>query len=210
MDTNKENLRKLIEKFMDPGNTQMYFDDIEAGERILCKYPAPEPDDMLIANIKANIAMHKMPHQSTITFRKRLVEAIAVAASIAIIATISLRSFFNTPPVPPGTRIYTSALPPGWWIGEDSAHTQILNDEKDIYAQLQEMETFDDDYNALVLDEFEKRINELENRYIDIETSENNYYSSTSIIDEMENEYNEYNKNDFWHDDYSSEETLEL
>jgi hypothetical protein len=208
MDTNKENLRKLIEKFMDPGNTQMYLNDIEAGERILRKYTAPEPDDMLIANIKANIALHKMPHQSTITFRKRFVEAIAVAASIAIIATISLRYFFVTPPVPPGTPEYASLLAPGWWANEDEAHVQILNDVKDIYAQLDQIETTDDNYNDNEIDEYAKRVNELENRYFDIETSDNSY-SNINIIDEIENELNNL-KSDFWQDDYSSEEPLEL
>ncbi len=101
MDTNKENLRELIEKFMDPRNAQMYLDDIEAGEQILRKYPAPKPDDMLLANIKANIALHIIP-QKTVTFRKRVYEALAVAASIIIIAAISLQSIDETPP-PSGT-----------------------------------------------------------------------------------------------------------
>ena len=47
MDSKKENLRELIEKFMDPKNARMYLEDIEAGERILREHPAPRPDYML-------------------------------------------------------------------------------------------------------------------------------------------------------------------
>ncbi|MBN1975502.1 MAG: hypothetical protein JW787_17830 [Sedimentisphaerales bacterium] len=206
MDSKKENLRELIEKFMDPKNTRIYLEDIEAGERILRQHPAPRPDDMLIANIKANIALHKLP-QRTVTFRKRVYEAIAVAASLIIIATISLRSLYDTPQHH-GPTDRGSLLQVGWWNNEDETHVQILNEVRDIYTQLEQIETTDDNYDALVLDEYKKQIIDLENRIIEFESSENNY-AGTGILDEIENQINELGGS-FWQDDYSNTDAFEI
>ena len=108
MSNKKENLRELIEKFMDAQKAQMYIEDIESGEQLLSDHPAPEPDDMLIANIKANIALKALP-QKTVTFKKRVYEALAVAASIAIIVIISLNPL-------PNNKSYS--VPEGFWTGK--------------------------------------------------------------------------------------------
>ena len=55
---NEENLKELFETFLDAEQAESCTEDVQKAEEILRKHPAPEPDDMLIANIKAEIAMH--------------------------------------------------------------------------------------------------------------------------------------------------------
>lgn len=91
---NEENLRDLFEKFMDFEQAGNYVEDIEKGEQILRDHPAPEPDDMLLANIKANIALNA-PSRRKSHLRKIIFEAMSVAATIIIIAAISIGLFNN-------------------------------------------------------------------------------------------------------------------
>jgi hypothetical protein len=210
MEARNENLRELIKKFMDAKNAQTYLEDIEAGERILREHPAPRPDDMLLANIKANMAMHKMP-QRTVTFKKRVLEALAVAASITVIAVISFRSFDQTPPVPQGESFYTtgiSLLPEGFWTHEDQKYTSFVKDLNDINTQIVQIEKVDDDYDSLVLEEFENQIEQLKNNLMNIETREENYSSTFGIVEELENQLDELSGS-FWQDDYSNAGILE-
>jgi hypothetical protein len=93
MDAEKnENLRELIEKFVDTKDVQRYIGDIQAGDRILREYPAPEPDDMLLANINAEIALNILPRKAA-QFRKTVYKAVAIAAAVVIISVISIGLF---------------------------------------------------------------------------------------------------------------------
>jgi len=93
MDAEKnENLRELVEKFVETKEVQSYISDIQAGEQILRDHPAPEPDDMLIANIKAEIALHVLPRKAA-QFRQVLYKAVAIAAAVVIISVISVGLF---------------------------------------------------------------------------------------------------------------------
>ena len=50
---NDENLKELFERFLSAEQAESGVEDIQKGEQILRQHPAPEPDSMLIANIKA-------------------------------------------------------------------------------------------------------------------------------------------------------------
>ena len=106
---NEENLRDLFEKFMDAEQAQNYVKDIESVEQILRDYPAPEPDDMLIANIKANIALSALSRRKS-HIRKIIFEAVSVAAALIIITVISL-SPFNKNPIEKGPDEVASLFP---------------------------------------------------------------------------------------------------
>ena len=93
---NEENLKDLFEKFTDVEQAQKYVEDIEKGEQILHDYPAPEPDDMLIANIKANIALSALSRRKS-HIRKIIFEAVSVAAALIIITAISISPFNKNP-----------------------------------------------------------------------------------------------------------------
>ena len=217
MDTNKENLRELIEKFMDPRNAQMYLDDIEAGERILRKYPAPKPDDMLLANIKANIALHIIP-QRTVTFRKRVYEAIAVAASIIIIAAISLQSINETPEITPPDRFdIAGLLPSGFWTHETPKISELNNDIDNIKNQIAQvaMSTKDYNYDSIPFDQYNNEIQQLEKRLYNAGSNQNEYTYNNNIfenIEDLENRLNElkYLEDNFWQDDYSNSDAFEI
>ena len=208
MDTKDENLRKLVEKMIHSRNAKKYIEDIQAGEEFLRKYPAPTPDDMLLANIKANMAMHKMP-QRTVTFKKRVFEALAVAASIAIIATISLYSISHTPPevkTPYGT---ASLLPQGWWTNEDEGHMSVINEYQNINAQVAHIGDEDADDTYIML---KKHIEQVEDQLTNVEASEESYRYLSSVdeytdpsglIEDVERRLNELNGS-FWEDDYSN------
>ena len=215
METNKENLRELIEKFMGSQNAQMYLDDIEAGERILREHPAPKPDDMLLANIKANITLHKVP-QRTVTFRKRVFEAIAVAASIIIIAAISLQSINETPTLLPEMPTYhSSVVPEGFWTHEYPKISDIRNDLDDLDRQIVQvaMDTSDYSYDSISYDQYNKEIQQLERSLSNIGNTPEVYsYNNNSILDELEeleNQFNQLNDN-FWQDDYSNSDAFDI
>jgi hypothetical protein len=216
MDTNKENLRELIEKFMDPRNAQTYLDDIEAAERILRKYPAPKPDDMLLANIKANIALHIIP-KKTVTFRKRVFEAIAVAASLIIIAAISLQSFNETPKITP-PRVYVGGLPfEGFWTHENPVISELNNVVDEIKSQIVQvaMDSPDYSYDSIPFDQYNNEIQQLEKRLYNVESTQDEYSYNNSIledIEDLENRFNEFNElnNNFWQDEYSNPDAFEI
>lgn len=216
METNKENLRELIEKFMDPQNAQMYLDDIEAGERILHKYPAPKPDDMLLANIKANIALQKT-QQRTVTFRKRVLEAIAVAASIIIIAAISLQSIDKTPDIEPGETFTTHIFIPKWSFMNENP-TDMLNEINDIDQKFTQaaMDTTNYSYDSALFDEYNDEIQQLENRLNNIGSTQEEYtytnINDSSIfkdIEDLENRFNEIHDG-FQQEDYSNYDALDI
>ena len=98
----EENLRELIEKFADTEQTQIYLEEIRAGDEILKRNPAPEPDDMLVANIKAEIALRVLPKKTKVL--KLIAHRIlAAAATIVIITAISTNFIDDKPTDSPGT-----------------------------------------------------------------------------------------------------------
>ncbi|MBN2590948.1 MAG: hypothetical protein JXA96_13870 [Sedimentisphaerales bacterium] len=213
MDKNNENLRELIEKFMDPQNVQMYLDDIEAGERILRQHPAPKPDDILLANIKANITLHKTPKQ-TVTFRKRVYEALAVAASIIIIASISLQSINEPPPNFPKETNYSSLLPDGFWTHDNEVISEFNNDINDINMQIVQvsMDTIDYGYDSSTYAQYDKELQQLENLLYNVGNTQEEYTYNNGIfedIEDLENRFNEFNEN-FLQEDYSYSGDLEI
>ncbi|MEJ2647751.1 MAG: hypothetical protein P8016_04995 [Sedimentisphaerales bacterium] len=206
MKAKDENLRELIEKFMDAKNARTYLEDIEAGERILRECPAPRPDDMVLANIKANMSLHKL-HQRTVTFRKRVFEALAIAASIAIIAIISFSSILETPRNPGGgPPERSSVVPAGWWVHQDTGYVDVISNFENISTQLDQMAAEDYDEDAFYLDEFQNQIEQVKDHLenMDTETYTAREYSNPgSILEEIENQLNELSGS-FWQDDYSN------
>ena len=120
---NDEKLRELFEQFMDPEQAQMHLEDIERGEQILREHPAPGPDDMLLANIKAEIALHALPRK-TVLFKQIAFKAAAVAAAVIIFAAI-WTSLYKSPPVPETDRYITASVFP--WPDSDDITTHDAN-----------------------------------------------------------------------------------
>ncbi len=135
-DRNQENLRDLFEKFFDAEQAESCVEDIQKAEQIFREHPAPEPDDMLIANIKAEIAM-RLPASRAHRFRRIIYEVAGVAAAILIVAAVSLQLFQKNPPGP-GEVVYASLIPTAIWESDNIA----IDDEDlaDLTAQIKQIE----------------------------------------------------------------------
>ena len=138
---NDENLKELFERFLSAEQAESGVEDIQKGEQILRQHPAPEPDNMLIANIKAEIAM-RLPAKRTNVFTKIAFRAAYAAAAILIISAISLSLFDkNIEPVP---MQYGSIIPTSIWESDD-----ITTDDADLAIYTIEIEQIEDELRSL-------------------------------------------------------------
>jgi len=170
-DRNNENLRELFEKFFDAEQAKRCVEGIRKAEQILNEHPAPEPDDMLIANIKAEIAM-RLQSSRAHRFRRIVYEVVSAAAVILFVATIGLQLFKTPPPAGTGTVNYASLIPTEIWDGDDI--------------------TVDDETLAV----FTAQIEQIENEVIALQSGEDTG-NGDSTLAELEMELVEINS-DFW------------
>jgi len=87
---NKENLKELFAKFLNVEQAERAVEDVQKAERILSGHAAPEPDDMLIAEIKAEIAMGLLPRKADV-FKRMVYKAAVVAAAVIVVSVISVK-----------------------------------------------------------------------------------------------------------------------
>jgi len=163
---NEENLKELFERFADAEQAEKGVEDVQKAEQILREYPAPEPDDMLIANIKAEIAM-RLPARRADVFKRTVYKAAAVAAAVVIVAAVSLR-LFEKGDVEPERVIYASLIPRVIWESDD-----IAIDDADLAIFTAEVEQIEDEVLALQFGENggngSRAVSELEMELIAIE-----------------------------------------
>ena len=168
---NQENLKELFEKFLGTRQAQRYVEDVQKAEEILREYSAPEPDDMLLANIKAEIAM-RLPVRRTYVFRHIACKALNIAAVVIFITAIGLRLFDNGAPES-GPVKYASIIPSAIWESDD-----ITADDADLVIFTTEIEQIEDELLTLQLGEEDG--------------------DGDSTIKELEMELIEINNYDFW------------
>ncbi len=138
---NDENLKELFERFLSAEQAESGVEDIQKGEQILRQHPAPEPDNMLIANIKAEIAM-RLPAKRTNVFTKIAYRAVYAAAAILVISAISLSLFDKD--MEPTPRQYGSIIPTSIWESDD-----ITTDDADLAIYTIEIEQIEDELRSL-------------------------------------------------------------
>ena len=136
-----ENLKDLFARFLSDEQAESSLEDIQKGEEIIREHPAPEPDSMLIANIKAEIAM-RLPARRTYTFSKIAYRIVYAAAAIMIISAISL-GLFDKPPVQ-GPVNYASIIPAKLWDSDD-----ITTDDADLADYAIKIEQIEQELLAL-------------------------------------------------------------
>ena len=170
-DQNHENLRELLGTFFGAKQIDSYTDDFQQAEQILHEHPAPEPDDMLIADIKAEITM-ALNRRRVKRFKRWLYEAAGIAAAVAILAIVSLQ-LFEKPQNQPGNNSYTATLlPTAIWESDD-----IAADDADLAV-------------------FTAEIDQIEHEIHTLESGEDITENETSVT-ELEMELAEINI-DFW------------
>jgi hypothetical protein len=141
-DRNQENLRELFEKFFDAEQAKGCVEDIQKADQILREHSAPEPDDMLIANIKAEIAT-RLQSARAHRFRRILYEVVGAAAAILIIAAVSLQLFEKGAPKN-GEVAYASLIPTAIWESND-----IAADDEDLAVFTAQIEQIEDEVLTL-------------------------------------------------------------
>ncbi|MHC4073347.1 MAG: hypothetical protein ACYSWW_21640 [Planctomycetota bacterium] len=161
-DRNHENLAKLIKKFFDAEQVESCLEDIQKGEQILRDNPAPEPDSLLIANIKAEIGL-RLPARRAAPSRKMAYRLAAAAAAIIVLAGVSAR-FFNTK-VEPVRFQAASVIPTAMWESDD-----VAADDADLAGFKAEFEQIREEVMSLEADEeiSESTVTELEMELIEI------------------------------------------
>jgi len=164
---NEENLKELFEKFFTAEQAERAVEDVQKAEQLLREHPAPEPDDMLIANIKAEIAMRLPPRRAGV-FRRMAYKTAAVAAAVIIVAAIGLKLFEKGGGEPEGV-VYASIIPRAIWEGDD-----IAADDVDLAILTAEMEQIEDEVLALQWGEDggngDRAVTELEMELIEIDS----------------------------------------
>ena len=141
-DRNHENMGDLFGKFFTSEQVDSYLKDLQEAERIFRENPAPEPDDMLIANIKAEIAM-RLPARKAQLARHRTYRRAAVAAAILIIAGIATTVLNDRRPQP-GRLAAASLIPTAIWESSD-----IATDDEDLAAFAAEIEQIENEVMTL-------------------------------------------------------------
>jgi hypothetical protein len=136
---NDGNMKELFERFLSAEQAESGVEDIQKAEQILREHPAPEPDNMLIADIKAEIAM-RLPAKKTNVFTKIAYRAAYAAAAIMIISAISLSLFDNKP----GPVQSASIMPTAIWESDD-----IATDDVDLAIFTIEIEQIEDELLVL-------------------------------------------------------------
>jgi hypothetical protein len=169
-DQNKENLRELFGKFFDEEQAESCIEDIQKAEQIFREYPAPEPDDMLIANIKAEIAM-RLQAKRAHHFRRIFYEVVGAAAAIIFVAAISLQLFKQAPPIDREVN-HASLIPTAIWESDD-------------------ITTVDEDLAV-----FKAQIEQIEDEVIALQSGEDTVNGDSTLV-EMEVELIEISS-DFW------------
>lgn len=163
---NEENLKELFEKFFTDEEAQRAVEDIQKAEQILREHPAPEPDDILIANIKAEIAMRLPPRRAGV-FRRIAYKAAAVAAAVIIVAAICVSLLEKADESEKA--VYASIIPPAIWESDD-----IVTDDVDLATLTAEIEQIEDEVLALQWGENggngDRAVTELEMELIEIDS----------------------------------------
>jgi hypothetical protein len=136
-----ENLKDLFARFMNNEQAESSVEDILKAEQVLREHPAPEPDSMLIANIKAEIAM-RLPARRMNTFSKIAYRIAYAAAAILIISAISL-GLFDKPPAQ-GPVNYASIIPAKLWDSDD-----ITTDDAELADYAIKIEQIEQELRAL-------------------------------------------------------------
>jgi hypothetical protein len=141
-DRNHENLRELFEKFLDVEQAESCVEDIQKAEQILREHPAPEPDDMLIANIKAKIALRLQASRAR-RIRRIIYEVVSAAAVILFIAAVGLQLLEKDAPQN-GDFNQASIIPTELWVSND-----ITVDDEDLAVFTAQIEQIEDEVTAL-------------------------------------------------------------
>jgi hypothetical protein len=159
---NGENLRELFERFVDAGQAKEAAEDIERGEQILRRWPAPEPREELLALIKAEMGA-RLAHRRTHHLRWLASRAAGIAAAIVIAASVWTGVNRDAAPRVMGASLIPTAI----WESEN-----IEVDDLQLASLNADVEGIENEVRALQQDESrnsESAVDEVEMELLEIE-----------------------------------------
>ncbi|MGA2071761.1 MAG: hypothetical protein ABSG97_10485 [Sedimentisphaerales bacterium] len=119
-------MRELLTGFMDEAAARQTAEDIQKGDEILGANLSPQPDELLLAEVKKNVVA-ALRRRRTVVFQRRILTA-AVAAAIVVVSVLALIRYGNSPNSHQ-TRMVAAAIPSGVWEGADDADVTVLKAE---------------------------------------------------------------------------------
>ena len=159
---NGENLRELFERFVDAGQAKEAAEDIERGEQLLRRWPAPEPRAELLALIKAEMGA-RLAHRRSHRLRWFASRAAGIAAAIVIAASVWTGVNRDAGPGVMGASLIPTAI----WEGEN-----IEVDDLRLASLNAEVEGIENEVRALQQDESrssESAVDEVEMELLEID-----------------------------------------
>jgi len=164
---NQENLKELFEQFFAPEQAASAVEDVRKAEQILRENPAPEPDELLIADIKWQIEEMLAVRKPAWTFRT-VAYRVAVAAAIIVVAAISIQLLKKGPEKSKIENV--SMIPRKIWETND-----ISTADTDLALLTAEIRQVEDEFLTLELGEHrsngERTVAELEMQFITISSN---------------------------------------
>jgi hypothetical protein len=165
---NQENFKELFEQFLAPEQAAIAVEDMLKAEQILRENPAPEPDELLIADIKWQIEEALAARKPAWNFRS-IAYRVAVAAAIIVVAAIGTR-FLLKGPEDAGKTVYASIIPRAIWDTDD-----ITTADAELATLTAEIQQVEDEVLTLELGERhgngERAVAELEMQLIAINSN---------------------------------------
>jgi len=120
----KENLTGLLNRFMENKAASEMARDIEKGDELFKSFPAPEPDEKVLSQIKDKIALTLKHRQTSYVIKRRIWMASGVAALLAISALLTFRTETRPTTKAPAVQIASAV-----WDGSDDADISVLKAE---------------------------------------------------------------------------------
>ncbi|MHC4264693.1 MAG: hypothetical protein ACYSUK_02035 [Planctomycetota bacterium] len=113
----KEEIKKLLERFMEAKKASEATEDIWYGEQFLGEHPGPEPDEELIRNVKAAIRLRLGQEQRKMSRFQIVLKAASVAAVLAILSFAGTLLLNQTTPDP--IQVATPSIAEVLWESDD-------------------------------------------------------------------------------------------
>lgn len=140
----EENLRDLFKQFLDSEQAEDAVEDIERGEELLRRWPAPGPSGELLAQIKGEMA-GRLVRRGRRHVRWFASRAAAIAAAFVIVASVWTGLHRTSGP---GVAIAGSLIPSAIWESDN-----IAVDDLRLATFTAEVERIENELRSLGLDE---------------------------------------------------------
>jgi hypothetical protein len=137
--SDRENLKELLARFMDAAKAGQAAQDIERGDELLRAFPAPQPDEKVVAGIKVRVSAASVRRRHGITLQHRIFAAAAVAAAIVVVSAAALK-YFDRQPIGQTPVRYAAVISDKIWESSD-----ITTDDADIAVLAAEISTIENE-----------------------------------------------------------------